>query len=107
MKITLILNIYDYDGVWTDPRKSNDHPDIRTLDRVKLQLSKGEKVAILGAIGSGKSTLLKILAGLYKPTEGFVYLNGVDLQFIKRDLLNETISYLPQNTKLFKVKKNR
>ena len=67
----------------------------------QLNIKQGEKVAILGAIGSGKSTFLKILAGLYKPNEGFVYLNGIDMQFIKRDLLNETISYLPQNTKLF------
>jgi len=75
---------------------------ISAISLSNLNIKQGEKVAILGAIGSGKSTLLKILAGLYKPTEGFVYLNGVDLQFIKRDLLNETISYLPQNTKLFK-----
>lgn len=67
----------------------------------QLSIKQGEKVAILGAIGSGKSTFLKILAGLYKPTEGFTYLNNIDMQFIKRDLLNETISYLPQNTKLF------
>lgn len=67
----------------------------------QLNIREGEKVAILGAIGSGKSTFLKILAGLYKPTSGVVYLNGIDMQFIKRDLLNETISYLPQNTKLF------
>lgn len=66
-----------------------------------LEIKQGEKVAILGAIGSGKSTLLKILAGLYKPTTGVSYLNGIDMQFIKRDFLSETISYLPQNTKLF------
>lgn len=67
----------------------------------QLNIKQGEKVAILGAIGSGKSTFLKILAGLYKANEGYVYLNGIDMQLVKRDLLNETISYLPQNTKLF------
>ncbi|RXI37609.1 hypothetical protein CRU99_11675 [Malaciobacter mytili] len=66
-----------------------------------LEIKEGEKVAILGVIGSGKSTLLKILAGLYKPTEGSVYLNSIDIQMIKRDLINDTISYLPQTTKLF------
>lgn len=71
------------------------------INVASLNIKQGEKVAILGAIGSGKSTLLKIIAGLYKPTEGFTYLNGIDIQFIKRDLLNETINYLPQNTKLF------
>lgn len=66
-----------------------------------LEIKEGEKVAILGAIGSGKSTLLKILAGLYKPTEGRVYINDIDMDMIKRDLINDTISYLPQTTKLF------
>ena len=67
----------------------------------ELNIKQGEKVAILGAIGSGKSTLLKIIAGLYKPTKGFVYLDGIDMQLIKRDFLTENMSYLPQSTKLF------
>ena len=67
----------------------------------ELNIKQGEKVAILGAIGSGKSTFLKILAGLYKPTKGFVYLDGIDMQLIKRDFLTENMSYLPQSTKLF------
>lgn len=67
----------------------------------QLNIKQGEKVAILGAIGSGKSTFLKILAGLYKPTKGFVYLDGIDMQLIKRDFLTENMSYLPQTTKLF------
>ncbi|MDD2640765.1 MAG: ATP-binding cassette domain-containing protein, partial [Arcobacteraceae bacterium] len=66
-----------------------------------LSIKQGEKVAILGVIGSGKSTLLKLLAGLYRPRNGFVYLNGLDTQLLKRDLLNDTVGYLPQNTKLF------
>ncbi len=65
-----------------------------------LSIKPGEKVAILGTIGSGKSTLLKILAGLYHPTEGKVYLDNMDLQQISRNRLNEVIGYLPQHVKL-------
>lgn len=71
------------------------------LSLANLDIKQGEKVAILGSIGSGKSTLLKMLGGLYKPTKGYVYIDGIDIQMIKRDLINETISYLPQTTKLF------
>jgi len=66
----------------------------------KLLIKSGERVAILGAIGSGKSTLLKILSGLYKPTEGKVYLDDIDMHQISRNRMNELVGYLPQNVKL-------
>lgn len=74
--------------------------DSSILNIKQLSIKQGEKVAILGVIGSGKSTLLKILNGLYKPTEGRVYLSNIDIQHISRDTLNSNIAYLPQNTKL-------
>ena len=66
----------------------------------KCMIKAGEKVAILGMIGSGKSTLLKILAGLYKPSEGKIYLDNMDMHQIARNRLNEVIGYLPQHIKL-------
>ncbi|WP_309499216.1 ATP-binding cassette domain-containing protein [Sulfurovum sp.] len=66
----------------------------------KLTIAPGEKVAIVGMIGSGKSTLLKILSGMYKPQEGKVLINGIDMHHISRNRLNETIGYLPQSVKL-------
>ena len=58
-------------------------------------------VGIIGKNGSGKSTLLKVLAGLYKPQEGMISLNGIDLHQISREKVSQTIGYLPQNVKLF------
>lgn len=66
-----------------------------------LKISQGEKVGIIGLIGSGKSTLLKILAGLYKPQEGLVSLNGIDMHQISREKISQKIGYLPQSVKLF------
>jgi len=71
------------------------------LNIADLKINSGEKVAILGAIGSGKSTMLKILSGMYKPQEGKVLINGIDIQHIARSHLNGMIGYLPQTTKLF------
>jgi len=74
--------------------------DMATVKVANLTIKQGERVAILGIIGSGKSTLLKILSGLYMPQEGSVLINGIDIQHISRNRLNETIGYLPQNIKL-------
>ena len=67
----------------------------------RLVINPGEKVAILGVIGSGKSTLLKLLAGIYKPQEGHVLLDGLDLQHISRHLITEKMGYLHQQIHLF------
>lgn len=67
----------------------------------RLDIAPGEKVAILGTIGAGKSTLLRLLGGLYRPQQGCVLLDGLDIQQISRDRLNEVMGYLPQQVSLF------
>ena len=41
-----VLHIYDYDGVFTDPRKGNDSPDPRAIQRLRDQITNGDPVAI-------------------------------------------------------------
>jgi len=49
------------------------------LDRINLQIMKGEFVSIIGPSGSGKSTLLNMIGALDKPTLGKVFINDVDI----------------------------
>ena len=48
------------------------------VDKVNLDIAKGEFVALLGHNGSGKSTIAKLLNGLYTPTAGKVFVSGMD-----------------------------
>jgi len=57
----------------------------RVLKKVSLQISKSEKVALLGRSGSGKSTLLNLISGIDLPEQGTVTLNGLNISS-----LNET-----------------
>ena len=73
---------------------------LQALHRVSVTIQKGKFVAILGRSGSGKSTLLNILAGLDKPSEGKVYIDGTDIFHLgeeKRTLLRrEKIGFVFQ-----------
>lgn len=56
---------------------SSDRWVIRNLD---FTLEPGEKLALVGENGAGKTTLVKLLARLYEPTEGTIYLDDIDIR---------------------------
>ena len=73
----------------------------RVLKGVTLRFEPGERVAILGRIGSGKSTILRLVAGLYRPSEGMVDVDGVDLRQIDPSDFRAGVGYVPQDSRLF------
>lgn len=71
---------------------------VRALDKVSIEVRKGEIVSIVGENGAGKSTLMKILVGVYQPDSGELYYLGKKSAFPKnpRDALKKGISIVYQ-----------
>lgn len=73
----------------------------KVLDRVSLQIEKGEFVVIIGPSGCGKTTLLKMMNGLVVPTEGEVAINGKSLADCDLVAARRQIGYAVQGARLF------
>jgi peptide/nickel transport system ATP-binding protein len=58
---------------------------LRAVDRVSLEVRRGETVALVGESGCGKSTVARLIVGLYRPTEGTVEYRGKRMQMIFQD----------------------
>ena len=73
-------------------------------EKVNLDIYKGEILALLGENGSGKTTLMNMLAGIYYPDEGQIFINGKE-EVIKtpKDALNLGIGMVHQHFKLIDV----
>ncbi len=71
------------------------------LIRVSLEVTAGQRVAILGRTGCGKSTLLQLLTRAWDPQQGEILLNGQPLASLSEAALRATISVVPQRVHLF------
>lgn len=69
---------------------------------VDLDLRRGESIHIGGAHRSGKSTLIKVLAGVYKPTEGHIVIDDVELDEVTPERIQRNIGYLSHSSTIFR-----
>ena len=61
--------------------------EIKPLDHLDLDVEAGTFLALMGPSGSGKTTLLNLIAGIDRPTEGSLRVEGVELQTLSRSRL--------------------
>ena len=72
------MNVIEIKGVSYVYSKGTPFQKI-ALNNINVSFEKGKITGLIGHTGSGKSTLVNLLNGLYRPTEGKVYLDGVDI----------------------------
>ncbi len=75
--------------------------DTPVLRECNLEISKGEKVLLLGSTGAGKSTFAHLLTGVLHPTSGVIAINGTSLDKLDIKAWRNLIGYVPQEALLF------
>ena len=78
------------------PRQKN-----LTLTNINFEVNKGSFIGIVGKSGSGKSTLMKLLARLYSPTSGKIFVDDFDIDKVELYSLRRQIGIVPQEPLLF------
>ena len=81
--------------------------DKNVINDLTLEISKGDKIGLIGNSGSGKSTLINIIMGLLKHTNGKIFIDDQEIHRDKNQFIMN-IGYVPQEIFLFedKLKKN-
>ena len=71
------------------------------LNNTNLKINSGSKVMVIGKSGSGKSTMFKILLKYYSVSNNKVFINGIDINNLTFDSIDQSIVYVGQNEILF------
>ncbi|PGH22375.1 peptide ABC transporter ATP-binding protein [Fusobacterium polymorphum] len=82
---------------------SKNFRDLKVLKNISTTINKGEIISIIGPSGSGKSTFLRCINKLEEPTEGHIYIDGMDLMDKKTDInkIRERVGMVFQHFNLF------
>lgn len=77
--------------------------DQKAIDGISFTIPQGKTVALVGASGSGKTTIARLVPRFWEVKQGSVQIGGIDVKEIDPKNLMEHVSFVFQNTKLFKT----
>ena len=82
---------------------SKNFGDLKVLKNISTTINKGEIISIIGPSGSGKSTFLRCINKLEEPTEGHIYIDGMDVMDKNTDInkIRERVGMVFQHFNLF------
>ncbi len=76
--------------------------EAQALNHVSLSVRKGQTVAVLGSNGAGKTTLLRTLTGIFRPREGNIVFNGLNIEGkLPSEIIRNGIAIVPEGGELF------
>jgi len=75
--------------------------DIEVLHQINFEVTKGQKIALVGSSGSGKSTIVKLLSRFYDLEHGQILIDGKNIQELEIKSLRKIIGIVPQEVILF------
>lgn len=78
-----------------------EHTGIKAIKDFSINISSGDRVAIVGRTGSGKTTFAQLLMRMFDAGSGKILFDGVDIKDLELDSLHKQISYVPQDGFLF------
>ena len=71
------------------------------LENISFSIKAGERISIVGLNGAGKTTLIKLLCRLYKPQQGTIYVNDIDIQEYDSESYRKQITAVFQDFQMF------
>ena len=77
------------------------HDTEPTLKNISFEIESGQMVGVVGATGAGKSTLAQLIARLFDPQEGTIFIGGRDVKEVNKNTLRDTVSIVLQKAILF------
>lgn len=77
------------------------HDTEPTLKNISFEIEPGQMVGVVGATGAGKSTLAQLIARLFDPQEGRIFIGGRDVKEVNKNTLRNTVSIVLQKAILF------
>jgi len=96
VEFSSLKNKIEFKDIWF---AYND--DEYVLKDISLQIQKGQKIALVGAIGSGKTSIVNLLTRFYDVKKGQILIDGVDIRDLSLDNLRKRIAIVQQDIFVF------
>jgi ATP-binding cassette subfamily B protein len=71
------------------------------LKNIRLTISEGERIVMVGRTGSGKTVLCNLVARILESPQGYLFFDGIEIHEVPLEVLRKSIGYVPQDTFLF------